>query len=277
MWEIGFAAVLEDLHVAQLMYGATAAAGYERGFARISSHFIPFLLSAAGVSVGHRVLDVATGTGLAAEAALALVGPTGHVTATDISPQMAVRARERLKAAPNATIQIEDGQALGLPDGSFDAVICSLGLMFFPDPARGLSQFRRVLRNGGRAAVSVNTVPERSYSTRVHPIIARYVPSLAADAARLFALGNEQKLGALLAAAGFRDVKITTEKHCLGVGSFYEYFEHVERGWGSPGQAFVSLPPDTQRAVREDVRHDVGDTGGPIQIEVEVMFGSGRK
>jgi ubiquinone/menaquinone biosynthesis C-methylase UbiE len=278
MWEIlGFAVALEDLYVAQLMYDATAAAGYERGFARISSHFIPFLLGAAGVSAGHRVLDVATGTGLAAEAALALVGPTGHVTATDISPQMAERARERLKAAPNATIQSEDGQALGLPDGSFDAVICSLGLMFFPDPARGLGQFRRVLHNGGRAAVSVNTVPERSYNTRIHPIIARYVPSLAADAARLFSLGNERTLGTLFAAGGFRDVKITTEKRSFGVGSFDEYFDHVERGWGSSGQVFVSLPPDTQRAVREDVRRDVGDSGGPIEIDVEFMFCSGQK
>jgi ubiquinone/menaquinone biosynthesis C-methylase UbiE len=274
---LGFAVVLGDLQVAQLMYDATAAAGYERGFARISSHFIPFLLGAAGVSAGHRALDVATGTGLAAGAALALVGPTGHVTATDLSPQMVERARERLRAAPNAAIQIEDGQVLGLPDGSFDAVICSLGLMFFPDPARGLNEFRRVLRSGGRAAVSVNTVPERSYNTRIHPIIARYVPSLATDAARLFSLGNAQKLGALFAAAGFRDVKITTERHRFGVGSFDEYFDHVERGWGSSGQVFVSLSPDTQRAVREDVRRDVGDAGGPIEIEVEFMFGSGEK
>ena len=264
-----------DLHVAQLMYDATAAAGYERGFARISSHFVPFLLGAADVSAGHRVLDVATGTGLAADAALALVGPTGH--ATDLSPQMVERASERLKGAPNTAIQIEDGQALGLPDGSFDAVICSLGLMFFPDPARGLGQFRRVLHNGGRAAVSVNTVPERSYNTRIHPIIARYVPSLAADAARLFSLGNERTLGTLFAAGGFRDVKITTEKRSFGVGSFDEYFDHVERGWGSSGQVFVSLPPDTQRAVREDVRRDVGDSGGPIEIDVEFMFCSGQK
>jgi SAM-dependent methyltransferase len=273
----GFAAILEDLHLAQLLYNATAAAGYERGFARISSHFVPILLSAAGVSVGHRVLDVATGTGLAAEAALALVGPTGNVTATDISPQMAERARERLKTAPNATVQIEDGQALGLPDSSFDAVICSLGLMFFPDPARGLGQFRRVLHKGGQAAVSVNTVPERSYNTRIHPIIARYMPSLAADAARLFSLGDAQKLGALFVAAGFRDVKITAEKHRFRVGSFDEYFDHVERGWGSSGQVFVSLPPETQQAVREDVRRDIGDTGGPFEIEVEFMFGSGHK
>src|SRR5262245_24328831 len=74
-------------------------------------------------------------------------------------------------------------------------------LMFFPDPAGGLSEFRRVLRSGGRAAFSVNTVPERSYSTCVHPIIARYVQSLASDAARLFSLGDERKLGALFAAA----------------------------------------------------------------------------
>jgi ubiquinone/menaquinone biosynthesis C-methylase UbiE len=274
---LGFAAVAEDLHVAQLIYDAAAAAGYERGFARISSHFIPFLLRAAGISAGQSVLDVATGTGLAAEAALALVGPTGHVTATDISPQMAERARERLKSAANASVQIEDGQALGLPDGSFDTVICSLGLMFFPDPAPGLGQFRRVLRNGGRAAVSVNTVPERSYNTRIHPIMARHVPALAADAARLFSLGTAQKLGALFAAAGFDDVTITTEKHRFGVRSFDEYFDHVERGWGSAGQVFVSLPPGTQHAVREDVRRDVGDTGGAIEIEVEFMFGSGRK
>lgn len=263
--------------MAQLMYDTAAAAGYERGFARVSSHFIPFLLSAAEISAGHRVLDVATGTGLAAEAALALVGPAGHVTATDISPQMADRARERLKAARNATVEVKDGQALGLRDGSFDAVVCSLGLMFFPDPAQGLGQFRSVLRDGGRAAVSVNTVPERSYNNRIHPIIGRYVPSLAADAARLFSLGDERTLRTLFATAGFRDVDVTSEKRCFGVDSFDEYFQHVERGWGSAGQLFVSLPPETQHAVREDVRRDVGDAGGPIDIEVEFMFASGRK
>lgn len=44
-----------------------------------------------------------------------------------------------------------------------------------------------------------------------------------------------------------------------------------------PVRFFVSLPPDTQRAARQDVRRDVGDTGGPIEIEVEFMFGSRQK
>jgi len=83
------------------------------------------------------VLNIATGTGLSVEAALAAVGPTGDVTAVDISPAMVAKARERLGDAPNVSLSVADGQALPFPDESFDAVLCNLGLMFFPDPVRG--------------------------------------------------------------------------------------------------------------------------------------------
>ena len=261
----------------QLIYDATAAGGYERGFAHVSSHFIPFLLRSGRVSRGHRVLDIATGTGLAAEAALAIVGASGHVTATDVSPGMAERARQRLDGAPNASVGVENGEALSFTADNFDSVLCSLGLMFFPDPARGLAEFYRVLRPGRHAAVSVNTVPERSYNSRVHPIMARYVPSLLPAASRLFSLGDEAQLQQLYTNAGFHNVEITTATRTFGSPSFEEYFDHVERGWGSAGQIFVSLPEDVKHAVREDVRRDVGDTGGPIQIEVEFRFATGRK
>src|SRR5207248_11373047 len=123
---------------------------------------MPFLLLSAAVAPGMRVLDIATGTGLSAEAALAAVGPTGQVTAADISPAMVAKARERLGEAPNVSLSVEDGQALPFFDESFDEVLCNLGLMFFPDPARGLREFRRVLLRGGRAAVLVNTVAARA-------------------------------------------------------------------------------------------------------------------
>src|SRR5262245_16709702 len=80
-------------------------------------------------------------------------------TAADLSPAMVEKSRERLGHARNTSVAIEDGQALSFPDESFDAVVCSLGLMFFPDTRRGLAEFRRVLCPGRRAAVSVNTVP----------------------------------------------------------------------------------------------------------------------
>ena len=53
--------------------------------------------------------------------------------------------------------------------------------------------------------------------------------------------------------------------------------ESFEQGAGSPGQAFVSLPEEIRYAVHEEMRHELGDTGGPIEIEVEYRFGSGRR
>ena len=125
----------------ELVFNDEAAAEYDRAFAHVTAHFMPFLLRAAHVAPGMHVLDIATGTGLSAEAALAAVGPTGHVIAADVSPAMAEKARERLGKAPNASVSVEDGQALSFVDCSFDAVLCNLGLMFFPDPVRGLRSF----------------------------------------------------------------------------------------------------------------------------------------
>jgi ubiquinone/menaquinone biosynthesis C-methylase UbiE len=261
----------------ELTYKEEAAAGYDRAFARVTTHFIPFLLRAAHVTPGMRVLDIATGTGLASEAALRVVGPSGHVTAADLSPAMVEKARDRLAQAKNTSVAVEDGQALSFLDESFDAVVCSLGLMFFPEPLRGLAEFRRVLCPGGRAAVSVNTVPERSFNTRINVAIARYLPSLAEAAARVFSLGDEKKLRSLFEAAYFWDVEIATQVHRFVLPSFNAYFEPVEQGAGSPGQAFVSLPEEARIAVREEVRRDLGDTGGPIEVEVEYRFGSGRR
>src|SRR5689334_23345106 len=64
----------------ELIFSDEAAAPYDEAFAHVTAYFMPFLLRAAGVAPRMRVLDIATGTGRSAEAALAAVGPTGHVT-----------------------------------------------------------------------------------------------------------------------------------------------------------------------------------------------------
>src|SRR5450631_1146884 len=108
----------------ELAYHDEAAAEYDRAFARVSSHFLPFLLRAAAVRSGMKVLDIATGTGLAAAECSRLVGPNGQLVAADVSQAMVQQARQRLSAEPNVTFAVEDGQSLSFADGSFDALIC---------------------------------------------------------------------------------------------------------------------------------------------------------
>jgi ubiquinone/menaquinone biosynthesis C-methylase UbiE len=263
--------------MADLQFRETAAAGYDRAVGHMTRQLIPPLLRAAHLQPGMRVLDIATGTGIAAEAAAQAVGPTGHVVAADISPAMVERARDRLGVLPSLSFAVEDGQALTFPDQSFDAVLCNMGLMYFPDLARGLAEFRRVLRPGGRAVVSNNTTPERSLISRVLVIIGRHVLSKAAEAARLFSLGDEAYVRSLFQTAGFGEVDIFTEGLRIEFPSFDAYFGGVEQGAGNVGQEYIALPEDIRRTVREEARRDVGDSGGAIEVEVMVRFASGRR
>jgi len=261
----------------ELSYREEAAAEYDRAVSHVSNYFLPFLLRAARLGPGENVLDVAAGTGIAAEAALAIVGASGSVVAADISPEMVAKARQRLDRMPNASVAVEDGQALSFPDETFDVVLCSLGLMFFPDPARGASEFRRVLSPDGRAAVSVTASPGRSYNGRINVVLARYVPSLAAATGRTFALGDAARLVSLFDNAGFVDVETYTERHSFALPSFDAYYGPFERGGGSTGQALASLPKEIRHVIREEVRRDLNDTGGPVEVEMEIRIASGRR
>jgi AcrR family transcriptional regulator len=187
------------------------------------------------------------------------------------------KARERLGEAGNASVLVEDAQALSFSDETFDAVVCNLGLMFFPEPARGLSEFRRVLRPGWRAAVSVNTVPERSYNHQINLILTRYVPSLAEAVTRTFSLGEASRLGELFRECGFSQIETRTVNHTFVLPSFDAYYGPFERGGASTGQALAALPDEIRRAVRDEVRRDFGDTSGPIEVEAEYRIASGRR
>jgi ubiquinone/menaquinone biosynthesis C-methylase UbiE len=263
--------------MAELVFERQAAAEYDRAFAHVARHFMPFVLRAARIAQGMRVLDIAAGTGLSAEAALSAVGPAGHVTAADISSAMAEKARERLGEAPQCFRFGRGAQALSFSDETFDAVVCNLGLMFFPQPARGLSEIRRVLRPGRWAAASVNTVQERSYNHQINVILTRYLPGLAEAVTRTFSLGEASRLEELFREGGFSRIEAGTVRHTFVLPSFDAYYHPFERGGASTGQALATLPDEIRRAVREEVRRDLGDTGGPIEVEAEYRIASGQR
>lgn len=115
------------------------------------------LLDSAALAPGERVLDLACGTGLVTLPAARAVGPSGQVVGIDIADRMVEVLRERAGAATLSKVVAArmDAEQLALPDGSFDVVLCALGLMYLPDPAQALREVKRVLRPGGRTVLAI--------------------------------------------------------------------------------------------------------------------------
>jgi ubiquinone/menaquinone biosynthesis C-methylase UbiE len=257
---------------------AVDSSAYDRWTGRWSRLFIPAVLAAAAVQPGCRVLDVSTGTGEAARMALPLVGIEGLVVGVDISPAMLASARTRLQGAPFLPVAA-DGQALPLRDGSFDAVVCQLGLQFLPDPARGLGEFRRVLRADGRVAICVISIPDRAPMWgNLADVLSRFLPELRDVLFLSFALHDPNRLEAMLAGAGFHDIRVERMTREDSFESFADYWEPIEAGVGSIPQAYLRLAIDERRAVREEVRSRLSrfERDGKLSMSVEMLIGSGR-
>jgi hypothetical protein len=84
----------------------------------------------------------------------------------------------------------------------------------------------------------------------------------------------------LFTAAGFRNVGTTTETRRFPFDSFAAYFRPIEEEQGPTGRSFVALNSALQVAVRDEVRHQLENgavPGGPIEVEVEILFGFGQR
>jgi ubiquinone/menaquinone biosynthesis C-methylase UbiE len=180
-----------------------AAASYEGYWQQQLAPAQERLLALAVLQPGERVIDVAAGTGLVTFRAAALVGPSGSVMATDISEGMVARlAKEAARReAANVTAMRMDAEALDVPEGSFDAALCALGLMYVPDAVAALEAMRRALRPGGRAVVAVWGARNRCGWAEIFPIVDARVQSDVCP--MFFQLGTGERLRAALEAAGF--------------------------------------------------------------------------
>lgn len=250
---------------------------YDRYVGLWSRLFVPDVLAAAGVGVGHRLLDVATGPGEAASMALAQIGGSGLVVGADISVEMLHAARRRFGDRRFRPVEA-DGQALPFAEGTFDSVICQLGLMFFPDPACGLAEFRRVLRPRCRAAVCVISAPDRAPMWGVlADILSRYLPDQRDVLHLSFALADAGRLERLMATAGFREISVKRDTRASSLPSFDDYWTPIEQGAGSLPQAYRALPEPSRRAVRAEVHARLAEfeSGGRLVMSVEMLIGAG--
>ena len=174
----------------------------------LTARFVDSLLDAAGVAAGMRVLDVATGPGhVAAAAAVRGAEPVG----VDIAEGMLAVAR---RDHPRLDFRRGDAEALPFADASFGAVVGGFVLNHLPRPEVAAGEFARVLASGGRLALSVWDVPER---TRFIGLVREAVARAGAAASVAMPVGpdafrfaDDAQLRALLDGAGIEDVAVET-------------------------------------------------------------------
>jgi SAM-dependent methyltransferase len=188
------------------------------------------VLDAAGVEAGHRVLDVACGTGVLAREAANRVGAAGFVAGVDPGPGMLAVARE---IEPSVEWREGAAEALPYPDQFFDAVVSQFGLMFFSDRSQALREMQRVLRPGGRMAVAVWDMLENSEAYPIEvELLERLAGAPAGDALRApFVLGDKSELIKLFEESGVRSVHVTSVNGTARFPSIKVMVEADLQGW----------------------------------------------
>jgi SAM-dependent methyltransferase len=169
------------------------------------------LLAQAGIEPGMHVLDLAAGSGDPAITIAGLVGTDGEVTALDVSAEMLEVCEDNARQAgrTNMTFACADAEALPFADETFDRVTSRLGIMYFVDAQKALSEIRRVLRPGGIAAFLVWGPAESSpyFLCGLGPFIRRLnPPAPPPDAPGPLRYAAPGSLSRELGAAGFEAV-----------------------------------------------------------------------
>ncbi|HJV68519.1 class I SAM-dependent methyltransferase [Ideonella sp.] len=220
----------------------TAAAGWNAHAADIR-HWLhkptDAMCRMAGVRRGSRVLDVAAGSGEQTLAIAQQVGAQGHVLATDLSPVIVALAQDNAIRAgfTHVETRVADGEDLGVPEASFDAAVCRLGLMFFPDPLQGLREIHRALRPGGGVCTMVFSRPEKNPCLTILMSTALKHAGLPArdpfSAGGLLSLGQPGRIDALFRSAGFHEVATIALEAVFHLPSVDHYLAFV-RSSASP-------------------------------------------
>ncbi|HET7803499.1 MAG TPA: class I SAM-dependent methyltransferase [Pseudolabrys sp.] len=193
------------------------------------------LLAMAEVTPGSRVLDIAAGAGDQTVDIAKRVGPIGSVLATDLSSVILEFAKERTRRAGcgNVETRVADGENLNVADGVFDAAICRLGLMFFPDPGKGLREIFRALKEGGRACTMVFSTPDRNPCIGILASTAfRHAALPPRDPYQpggLLSLGKPGLIDELFRQVGFSRVATTKVQAPFRLPSVKNYLDFVRR------------------------------------------------
>ncbi len=251
----------------------------------LSIPFTPFsrkLVSLARLEKGQEVLDVATGSGLAALMAAHLVGPDGQVTGVDLSDTMLGLARHRasVEGVTNVEFLQMDAEKVEFLDETFDAVLCALGLMLFPQPDKALAEMHRVVRKGGNLALSVFG---RGSRVALRALMEPFIPHMPPAPQRgpsTFGFGRVEVLEEALDRTGFSQISTAQESHVLTFDDATHVWEML-LSLGRLALMHSRLPEQQKEELEQEVlqiaEEKYREADGALALPFEITYAVAQK
>jgi SAM-dependent methyltransferase len=244
-----------------------------------------WMLGAADLQPGRRVLELACGAGRVGLQAAARVGPEGTVLCSDFSEAMVEAVGERAErlGVPNVETRLLDAQQLDLPDAEFDVVLCRFGYMLMAEPPQALRESARVLRPDGRlVAIVWGTAEENPWLWLVIEALIDHLkaPPPEPGTPGPFSLGDVERLRMLVEEAGLVDVEVEKIETGQTYDSLEAWWEEILEVSGPLAAMLKALPAEDRESIRAKVMAEgercLGDDGRAV-FPASVVGAKARK
>jgi SAM-dependent methyltransferase len=226
---------------------------------------------------GSIVLDVGSGSGASAIPAASIVGPSGRVIAVDLAERLLALASDKAERSGLRNVEFHHGdmEALGYPDGMFDAVMSVFSIFFVPDMTKQVAELWRMVRPGGRLAITTwgprmfepgNAAWWNAVKTHAPDLHSTYVPwerITTVDAVRGLLIDAGIPASDVVAETGQQILRTVDDWWTIVLGSGYRW-------------TINQMDQETARRVREDNLAQLRDRG-VTAVETNVIFAVARK
>lgn len=240
------------------------------------------MLDMCEIKSGCRVLDVAAGAGEQSIITAKRVGASGHVLATDLSPEILEYAKKSagLSGFNNIQTQVADGEDLqAIQAAPFDAVISRVGLIYFPDQQKALAGMKHHLREGGKVgAIVYSTAENNAFFSLPVSIIRRRanLPAPLPGQPGPFSLGGAGVLEKSFTEAGFKNIDVKSVNAPVRVSSAAECLQFEQESFGALHQMLSGLSDSEKDEAWHEIEESLsqfeanGHFEGPCELLVAV-------
>lgn len=250
-------------------------------FLRQLAPFHSFMLDRLNPQPGEQVLDVATGPGEPAMSIAAKVAPEGHVTGVDLSPSMVKVAKKNAakRMLKNIDFLTMDAEKLRLPSEHYDTATSCFGFQIITNPDAAIAELFRILKPGGRAALTVWSKGDKTPALNViiGPMLEHAEPDENGYLPTPYELGGQGELAGKLEKQGFTDTEETRTTNFYSAKSPDEYLDMMLNG--TPlGHSLSEESPRIQKKILEKAHKNLkpykGANGLRIPAECVLIIAS---